>query len=179
MRRGDTIIEVMLAMALLGAVILGVMGVMNYAHSQLETSLNRSHTQAVMESQLDIVRYARDQFVLNVQPPNPGRNLWDDLAPHIHSSAPNATVCADNRNDSWAGDHLSITSTAAGFAVANASAAQRLSDFQPEPGDGMWVELGESVTPGMIDVAIKACAVGLGSQPELESKIIITLVDPR
>lgn len=176
MRRGDTIVEVMLAMAMLGAVVIGVMGVMNFSHATLEASLDRTRVQALMESQLDLVRYARDQKVLDVASPNPGRDLWDDLV--IATDPLNGTVCADNQNATWANPNskMIIVPNGADFAVSNA--VNRRSDYQPQPGEGMWVEIGEG-TNDMLEVAVKACWAGLGSRPDQQAKITLTLVDPR
>lgn len=177
MKRGDSLVEVMLAIALLGAVVVGIISIMNYSHANLQASLDRTRVQALMEAQLDAVRYARDQFVLNVPSPNPGRDLWTALATRIHSAPPNATVCADNSNSSWPGAKFAIVKSGAGFTVPAVAVAQRKSDLQPQPGNGLWVELGQNGE--FIEATAKACWSSLKSAPDQEAKIVVRLVDPR
>lgn len=62
-QRGDTLIEVMLAIAITATVVVMIMGLMNTGLASLQGSIERSQVRSAMQGQLAALQYIRDDYL--------------------------------------------------------------------------------------------------------------------
>lgn len=180
LQRGDTLIEVMLAVVILSAVTLGGFSIMNKGLGVSYGVLERTETRAQVSQQLELLTYIRDQYA-------------QSIASGSGASAYPATLWTDIRNNR-ASNLAAANSTAptsctpstiaqAFYITQNPDTTYKLTTYVPStpatiptPGNGLWIEAVPSpgtVTIGYIDFYVKACwdAV-VGGQKETISSTV-------
>lgn len=176
--RGDTIIEVLFALAVLGAVIAITINLMNSGFATMMSSMDRTNTQAIMNGQAALLRAARDKYIEG------DTAAWDTIrTTYVNTLAAKPGACG-------------ATDPAAVRFYMNPSAAKpwmpvdrssfpvlRIATY-PRPGDGMWIEAykvdpdGAGTQPNYYDFYIKACWRGYGDNSvKQEAKMVVRLYD--
>lgn len=180
LQRGDTLIEVMIAIAILSAVTLGGFSIMNKGLGISYGVLERTETRAQVSQQLELLSYIRDQYAQSIASGNGAANypatLWTDIR-NNRGSDPTAA-------NSTAPDACTPSTLAKGFFIEqNPDTTYKLTTYTPSnpatiptPGNGLWIEAvpspsGVSIT--YIDFYVKACwdAV-VGGQKETISSTV-------
>ena len=179
-QRGDTLVEVMLSMALLGLVSVGVFSVMQRGVGLAQNALERSQTRTEISAQAEMLNYLRDQYATAVAKGSSTTiypmNVWASIK----------TRALANRNT--APTSVSDCSTTAPTIMANSfvidisSGTIALTPFTTAsyaPGNTIWVEpVGSpaSANPAFqnyIDLYIKTCyASSFGGAPQLMSTVV-------
>lgn len=76
-QRGDTLIEVLVAIAILSLAVVLAQSIMNHGQSIALRSVERTSAQSMMNSQLSYIRYARDEFM--VDETSAGGHMWQKI----------------------------------------------------------------------------------------------------
>lgn len=171
--RGDTLIEVMLAVVILSVVTLGGLAVMNKGVATAYAVLERTETRYRVSQQIELLTYIRDRYADSVAT-NTGVNaypaaLWTQIrstkaggSTAANSTAP--TVCAPNANSFYVEQNPDTTYKITNYGVSNPQTT-------PVAGNGLWVEAVAS--PGAVEVSyidfyVKACwEAVVGGQDEM------------
>lgn len=168
-QRGDTLIEVLLAIGILTAAIVGGLAIMNRGNAEAYNALERSQVRAEVAGQAEMLHYLRDQYLLaraNNQQPVSGTpaGLWEEIRTTYATDedTPDQGDCSEPRAGSFfintSGTDLAIN--------AFSYPANEATDAAAVAGNGLWIE---AVTPaayvgaqpapqyGYIDFYVKAC----------------------
>lgn len=160
-QRGDTLVEVAIAMAVLGLVLASTLTVINRSLYGVMNAVERTAARGEVNSQVEMLRYVFDtQTGINRQVANDiidmTKNSTDSGMSNIASRG-----CAVGSGGFYLGmsndatEPISVTKYDATDSVADNVAAA------PHPGDGIWVEgvkHGPSGSvPGYIDFYVRAC----------------------
>jgi len=179
--RGDTLIEVLVAITVLSAVIVGGLWIMNFGYSIANNAVERTQVQATMNGQLALISYARDAYLrANQQPTDAGSQMWQAISAKIVNGAGNnnphcnGTAPAPGNNSFYLNDNLASLGTASVVNYSGAAATTLAA-----PGAGMWVEArraGGSIP--YVDFYVKACWQAIGSAPQQEARTVMRLYVP-
>lgn len=188
-QRGDTLIEVLLAVSLLSAVIIIIVAMMNRGTAIALDAVERSQVTAYMTEQSEALQYIRDSYA-NAEPDDQDEYpaaLWTDLL-NLADVPVNANPCAVNTNPFYiertiSGLDNTVTVDVANFNpnTINAASPDFVETFA-QPGSGLWVEAERPTTnpTGLtyVDFHIKACWQGINSGPKSQAKTIVRLYHP-
>lgn len=178
--RGDTLVEVLIAVAVLSVAIVGGLGIMNFGYSLANNAVERTQVQASMNSQLAMISYARDAYIqANKQPSSGGSRAWQAIMSHVTTGAPNTSVCNGATPQPSGGFYVKediATLDTASVTPFNGAAATTLA----QPGSGMWVEgrqAGGSVH--YVDFYVKSCWSPIGANADQTSRTVMRLYVPQ
>ncbi len=177
-QRGDTLVEVLIAMAVLAIVTVGSFSLMNKGVAMMYESMERSEARLLIDRQIESLTFARDQYLLGQIP---GANLsgaslvaataWQAIkSASPVTASPAAGNCSDTSNafslQRDASNNLKLVS-----GVTNAIAA----GF-PSPGDGIWIQKINSPVSAKIpyiDFYVRACwPQSTSSVTQVESSVV-------
>lgn len=184
--RGDTLIEVLLAMAILSAIIVGAITMMNRGHAIARDSLERSQVTALMTEQAEMLRYVRDSYdPSETGPLVPPASLWEDLTNNWTANAEDAG-CKANANPFYLRKTLNpsgqVEPEIVDFDESTIdSGSSNYVETHAKPGSGLWVEAEPPAGAGgveYIDFYIKGCWSPSGEGPQQEAKTIVRLYMP-
>lgn len=180
MRResGDTLVEVLIATAILAAAVVAGLGIMNFGFGVILNAIERTQVQATMSSQISLVRYARDAYIRAGQTGagGGGAAVWEAILNGTPSTY-NQTVCNANGtpNTSAANRPFYISEDGGTITLGNPAAATTI----PEAGKGLWVEaVRRSATTNYIDVYVKACWHPAAGSTNEEARTVVRLYVP-
>ena len=171
--RGDTLVEVLVALSVLAIVLVGIFSLMNKGVARVYDSMERVEVRAVIDRQIESLIYARDEYIKSLTAGS-SANVYDTAA---------ANAWRNIRNNSWVNRVSSVTAVdqcystsppsqaffidrATAIGGENVIVAKRLDPGQkgvalnfPEPGKGLWIQKRvDSTSPvPYIDLYIKAC----------------------
>ncbi len=175
---GDTLVEVLIATAVLAAAVVGGLGIMNFGFGLILNSIERTQVQAGINSQLSLIQYARDAYVRADRDGTVagGPAVWQAVLDNATSSY-SKDVCTgvgvpatnSGRNPFYIKDDG--TAYQAGVPATATSA--------PTAGSGLWVEaVRPSVTTNYIDFYVKACWQPSAGTTNQESRSAMRLYVP-
>lgn len=183
--RGDTLVEVLIAIAILSMAVVAAQAVMSHGQSIALRAAERTTVQGTVNSQFSYLRYARDEYIS--QPASAGGQMWSRIVSNYAiSGSSTAQVCDTNpanrypyREDGM----FYINETAALSATAPAAFANAATTYPlvgspqrpqsaidiPSPGKGVWLvaRKGGSPPTEYIDFYAKACWTSLAG-PAME-----------
>jgi len=179
-QRGDTLVEVLIATAILGAGIVGGLTIMNFGYAVANNAVERTQVEATMNSQLAFMRYARDAYVrAGQQPTDTASQLWVAIMGRVTTAASSQAVCNGTApqpvNGFYINDNLATLSSASVVAYSGAAASGLAA-----PGSGMWIE-GRQASGGSVkyvDFYVKACWQAIGNNPQQEARTVLRLYVP-
>lgn len=182
--RGDTLIEVLVAIATLAVVVVGAFSLMSRGVSQMYDSMERSQVRMLLNSQIDALTYARDEYTRSLQPSLTGistesdaaaQEVWDDVQTNVTSltTAPSLDGCsdADAANAFWI--------DTSGLLLLKKTGFKALSDGFPAPGSGIWIQKIDH-SGGSIpykDFYVRACWTPTGSSVTQVISTVVRLYD--
>lgn len=175
-QRGDTLIEVLMAVAVLSLVIVGSITLMTRGLEAAQSALEHSEARASVNSQLEMLRYLRDQYSTN--------KASADAATWL------AIVGGSNVNPTDYASGCNVTPAKSGTAFYLDKSTGPVQDVpfdatkQPTtfatPGKGMWIEATPSnaISPAYIDFVVRACWQALGGGAMQQTVTAERLYDP-
>lgn len=174
-QRGDTLIEVMFSAAVLALLIVLSIGIMNGGTAQSERSVEGTFVRQSIDSQTELLRYARDSYV---NKDDGGADLWNTIKGQEIPTPMNFTSLAANCLPQ--AGHKAFWMTADGGAVTAVTATPVASpDTYAAPGHGMWIEATpQSNTANYIDFYIYACWDSPSNGPKATTGTIVRLYAP-
>lgn len=183
---GDTLIEVLVAIAVLGAIITIAYGVMNQGFATAQNSLDRTNAQNVMNGQAALLRAAHKRAS------NGNPAYWNAIVSRLQSGAQVADGCASGARANLFFLNPDTAYNPAAPATSGPLAPQLYPTTVPlvrqgtvaRPGDGMWIELyreGAAADGYTYTFYIKSCwdaTFGDGSSVQRQAKTIVRLYEP-
>lgn len=186
---GDTLVEVLIATAILGAAVVAGLGIMNFGFGVILNSIERTQVQASVNSQLSFIQYARDAYVRaerqGTQPGGP--KVWSDIVTAANTTTTYSTnVCnASGGPDTNAGKkpfYIEIRDDAS-------TPPQKITEYVPmttfpaasavpTAGNGLWVEAVRPAGTNYIDFYVKACWQPVAGSTNQESRSAMRLYVP-
>lgn len=164
--QGDTLVEVLLAFAILSLVTVSAFAVMNRGVGEAQNSLERSQVRTYANQQIELATYLRDQYTQALA--NGGNvaaypaNLWGAIK--VRAAAATA-VTAVNQCSSVMGNSFYLTRNATTNVIElnSFTSANLVTPTIARPGSGMWIEPVASTPTGhiayqkYIDLYVKSC----------------------
>ncbi|HEU5187666.1 MAG TPA: hypothetical protein VFT87_04125 [Candidatus Saccharimonadales bacterium] len=156
---GDTLIEVLLAVVILGAVIVASIAIMNRGLTAAQTSVEHSQVRLEINSQFEMLRQARDAYIKDSASAN--GQTWAALVTAIPPTATLAYGAGCTTNQPGEDFYLMQTATQIERRTYNDTPAA----LAATPGQGLWIEAKKSDTAvkPFVDFVVRACWVGPGS----------------
>lgn len=180
-QRGDTIIEVILAVAIFSLVAVGAMSLMNSGISMAQRSLEITQVRHQVDGQAELLRYVSSNGV----PGGEGGSLWDEIKDRYvadeATSILNETSCPA-RDSQWFSLLANGTNIVAseGYLVAPATYA-RVNHLElggvTAGSEGISIQLVEAQGGGAYDAHIQACWYTPGSPRPATIGTIVRLYD--
>lgn len=177
--RGDTLVEVLMAVVILSLVIVGAITLMARGLSAAQVAVEHTQVRMSISGQTEMLRYLRDAYLED--PDGAAADTWASL----FSGSP---VYADNNASSFGGP-CGVTAGKAGFYLEQTGADVNVLPFDPliqpatvaTPGQGLWVEATRSpssISPAYVDFQLRACWDGIGSSADQQTITGVRLYDP-
>lgn len=187
--RGDTIIEVMLAITIFSMVVVGALLLMNQSMAIAQRSVEVTQVRAQIDAQAEMIRHAHQQYIAD--PAANSTSLWGE----IKKQAVANVQYAGDRNTVNGSTCPAQRSDIEGFFLLREGAQQgtfdRVTQYQPaltfsrlngQVAQGLWAQI-VKVTGGdaqnAYDVYIQACWDSVGSDMPVTIGTIVRLYDPR
>lgn len=184
-QRGDTLIEVLLAITVFGVAVVGAFSLMNRGVTQMYDSMEKSEVRLLLNRQTESLTYARDQYLhrlsgiaLTNQHDIAAADLWvalsaidpvDDVPALDNCSNTHNAFSIDRTVDASGDVYISLNSSVTGLA----------SDF-PSPGDGIWMQKIESDATALVpykDFYVRACWIQASSSQQQVLSTVVRLYD--
>ncbi len=183
-QRGDTLVEVLVAIVVLGMVIVGAITIMTRGLAAGQQALEHSQVRQSVASQIQMLQILRDQYAAN--PASVNGSVWASIVSTSNEQP------IDYTND------CTVTSakSASAFYLQNTGTQIQQTLFDPtlkpvaaaQPGQGLWIETirshedpsspSNSIRPGYIDFVVRACWQGVGSAVQEQTVTGTRLYDP-
>ena len=127
-QRGDTLIEVMLAISILGIVSVTTMSIMNRSTLQIMDTLERTAVRSDINSQIELLNYTRDHYQSST--------AWSGIVGKSTTSTAavdNADSCTPTSNSFY------LTQDGDGVKV-NSNSINKNAGGRATPGNGIWID---------------------------------------
>jgi prepilin-type N-terminal cleavage/methylation domain-containing protein len=178
-QRGDTLVEVLMAIVVLSMVIVGAITVMSRGLKASQLAVEHTQVRLQINAQQEMLRYLRDGYLSD--PNSTAGQTWKGL----FGGAPlYANTTATNYNDA----SCSVTAGKNGFYLTQTGGVVGVNAFNASnkpaayalPGQGMWIEMTRStgISPAYVDVVFRACWSGIGDSADQQAVTVIRLYDP-
>lgn len=159
--RGDTLVEVLVALAVLGVVIVGAFSLMNRGVAQVYDSMERSEVRMLINQQTESLTYARDMYRDPLSSPGydqAAKTVWEGVRDNVSSLTTGVPALTSSCNTTpqyafWVDDST-------GSLVLKQGVSKVTADAFPSPGAGIWIQKIDSpaaVAVPYIDFYIRAC----------------------
>lgn len=175
LQRGDTLVEVLVSIAILGLVIVGAITIMNRGLSSTQTALEHSQVRLLINSQYEMLKQLRDSHAEDST--SDLGELWHQIVASSNTSvASYADDCAVSSGKQ--GTAFYLQSQSATISVTPYTATS-VPVGLPSPGSGIWIEPAKSTTvsPPYMDFVIRACWLGTNDVNE-RTVTAVRLYDP-
>ncbi len=167
LERGDTLVEVLVALSVFGIILVGTFALMNKGMAQMYDTMERSEVRLLLNRQTEMLTYARDMHmqqlggsVLTAPHDTAAATLWNTIKglPSV-GGAPNMSSCGNGNNTT--SNAFAVTTAANGSLthITNANIRAQASAV-PAPGDGLWIQKVRSGSGNPVpytDFYIRAC----------------------
>lgn len=173
--KGDTLVEVLAAIAILGLVIVGAITIMTRGLAAAQTALEHSQVRLLISGQYEMLRKLRDEYIRD--PASSSGQLWHTIVGASNTNVPSyGNDCAIASNKAGTTFYLDQQSTQITRTIYNSAV---LPAGVPTPGNGFWLEPAKSTgfTPPYIDFVIRACWQGIGGVDQ-RTVTAVRLYDP-
>lgn len=176
-QRGDTLVEVLMAIVIMSVVIVGAITMTSRGLGAAQIALEHTQVRTSINSQIELLQYLRDEYVRNDQSANAA--VWRSI------------VIDNNQTNSTYNETCEVTpgKESGAFYLSRTGVTITKQAFNPslkpatiaEPGTGMWIEAKKSpnaIQPGYIDFVVRSCWQASGSGGEQRVVTAIRLYDP-
>jgi prepilin-type N-terminal cleavage/methylation domain-containing protein len=178
-QRGDTLVEVLMAIVVLSMVIVGAITLMSRGLKASQLAVEHTQVRLQINAQEEMLRYLRDGYISDLN--SAAGQSWVSL----FSGAPlYASTTASNYDDT----SCNVTSGKTGFYLTQTGGTVTVNQFDSSnkpatfalPGQGLWMEMTRStgIWPAYVDVMFRACWSGIGDSTDQQAVTVIRLYDP-
>lgn len=160
-QRGDTLVEVLMSLMVLSIVIVGAVTLMARGMQSAQIALEHSETRQAVNSQIELLRYLRDQYAINAT--SADGVTWASIISTSNTNATDYTGCVVSPSKSGTAFYLERP---AGTVVKTTFDINQKPPTFATAGKGLWIEADPSnagVSPAYVDFVIRACWMGSGS----------------
>jgi prepilin-type N-terminal cleavage/methylation domain-containing protein len=180
LQRGDTLVEVLMAIVVLSMVIVGAITLMARGLSAVQVAVEHTQVRLGMAGQTELLHYLRDAYLTD--PLGPAGQVWSGLfagSPRYADTTPSAY-----------NDDCTVTNSKVGFYLQQSGNTVTAQTFDPNnlpttvasPGQGLWIEATRSaagISPAYVDFQLHACwpTLGIGSATQ-QTVTVERLYDP-
>lgn len=174
-QRGDTLVEVLMAVVIISVVIVGAITMMNRGLMAAQVALEHSQVRLSINGQIDMLRYARERFI-ETGSTSVSAQQWSAI---ITATDLQPIVYDDTCNVSGSKQPFYMTTSASNVYRNTYTASSP--DTVAIPGSGLWIESVNSpngVKPAYTDFVIRACWQGSGSTGRQRTVTAVRLYDP-
>lgn len=189
--RGDTIIEVMLAITIFSMVVVGALLLMNQSMAIAQRSVEITQVRAQIDAQAEMIRHVHQRYIANPSANASSSSLWGDIKKQAVANVQyagdravtNGSKCPTQRSD------------IEGFFLLREGAQQgtfnRVTQYEPpstyakldgQIARGLWAQIVKvrgGDAQNAYDVYIQACWDSVGSDAPVTIGTIVRLYDPR
>lgn len=173
-QRGDTLVEVLMAVVIISVIIVGAITMMTRGLAAAQIALEHSQVRMAINSQIEMLRFARDSYVSDAN--DPDALQWSSI------------ISGSNANAITYDSSCTVSGSKQGFYMTKNSNQVLRNDYTastPEKaataGSGLWVEAVTSQTgvkPAYVDFVVRACWQGSGSAGKQQTVTAVRLYDP-
>ncbi|MGD8374057.1 MAG: prepilin-type N-terminal cleavage/methylation domain-containing protein [Candidatus Woesebacteria bacterium] len=178
-QRGDTLVEVLMAVVILSLVIVGAITMMSRGLSAAQIAVEHTQVRQSINGQTEMLRYLRDAYLLDKN--GSAAQAWESLFS-------GSSLYANNVPSSYGGA-CAVTANKTGFYLEQSGSNVNVIAFDSAnkpttvalPGQGLWIEATRSasgISPAYVDFQIRACWQGVGSSAEQQTVTVERLYDP-
>jgi len=178
-QRGDTLVEVLMAIVVLSIVIVGAITVMSRGLKASQLAVEHTQVRLQVNAQEQMLRYLRDSYLSD--PTSAAAQTWTSL----FTGSP---LYAGTTTSNYNGTSCAVTSGKNGFYLTQSGGVVSVNAFNPvlkpttyaQPGQGLWVEMTRStgISPAYADILLRACWSGIGDAADQQAVTAIRLYDP-
>ena len=162
--RGDTLIEIMLALSVLGIVVVGCMSTANRLNATMLDNIDRTAVRSDINSQTELLNYVRDHSSQSA--------VWNGIKTKTATDASTIGASCTKNDNSF---YLDIKDGSVAVTYGTNFSGKNESG-RAKPGSGIWVDavyVAGSSSPSYIDFYIKACWARFGSGPSAQSTNVV------
>lgn len=175
-QRGDTLVEVLMSIVVLSMVIVGAFTLMSRGLQAAQIALEHSETRQEVNSQIELLRYLRDQYATNSSSADAA--TWAGIISTSNSSPTDYSGC-----------NVTTAKAGTGFYLSRVGGVVQRNVFDPSQqpptyataGKGLWIEAAPStgISPGYVDFVVRACwTASGGSGGQQQTVTAVRLYDP-
>jgi len=161
--RGDTLIEVLVAVSVFGVIVVGAFSLMSRGVAQMYDSMERSEVRLLLNEQVEALTYARDQHLVSqsggllaTQYDIEADRAWQG----VEAEFPQASVPALNAGCDDQENAFLLLIDGSGYIQHSNTILSPIADGFPSPGNGIWmqkIDSDASAKVPYIDFYIRAC----------------------
>ena len=173
-QRGDTLVEVLMAIVILSVVIVGALTMMSRGLAAAQVAVEHSQVRASVNGQIEMIRFARDAYLKNAT--DPSASEW------------NAIVASSNANAITYDSSCHVSGTKQAFYMTKNDTQVVRNPYTVStpatvatPGAGLWIETVASpggIKPAYLDFIIRACWQASGDAGRQQTVTAVRLYDP-
>lgn len=165
--RGDTIVEVMIALAVLSASLMITLTIMSRSQSNLLEGINRTEIRAAINSQSELLNYFHDSY---------NNSQWKLIKEKIKKNTETIETesCTTNQGYSFYIDNNNVVKD-----LENNGQNINPREHPVAPGNGIWIDAVRNTTNELpyIDFYIKACWSSLVDFNQSRSSTVVRIYD--
>lgn len=183
LQRGDTLVEVLMAIVIMSVIIVGTLTIMSRGLASGQLSVEHSQVRLHVNGQLDLLTYLRDQYLID--PNSAAAATWKQILDNTNTQP-------FEYDGTCAPTPAKLGPTNTTFYLTKAAGVVTRQPFNPAltpatiaiPGRGLWVEARnalQATNPPYVDLVIRACwaaSGGLGEQLTVTAIRLYTPYDP-
>ena len=178
-KRGDTLIEVMFAVSVFGAMMVGGLAIMNGSYARTMASLQLTMARNAIDSQAEALRFVNGAAISHKgDTPNRNNDIWTRVVGRSRTgSASNLNQCPRTGTEIQGLNGFFLNTSGGGFEYSeNLTMAQTFPQIVGNQAQGLWVEPIRGT--GYFDFHIRACWVAPGNQAPTTLGTIVRLYAP-
>ncbi len=173
--QGDTLVEVMLAIAVLGVAVVGTMTIMNKSTLQMMDTLERTAVRTSINSQSELLNYVRDNSK------GESSAVWAAIKSRtVTSTSTISDACKYNSTTSFYLSRSNNSLDTVTLTAINSNASAKNTTGKAVIGTGIWIDAVRSTGGSIpyIDFYVRACWTRLANSADSRSATIVRLYDP-
>ncbi len=176
-QQGDTLVEVLMSLMVLSIVIVGAVTLMARGMQSAQIALEHSETRQAVNSQIELLRYLRDQYAIN----SAGADgvTWASIISTSNTNATDYTGCVVSPSKVGTAFYLERP---VGIVQKTTFDINQIPPTFATPGKGLWIEADPSntgISPAYVDFVVRACWAGIGTLGGQQQTVTaVRLYDP-
>ena len=173
--RGDTLVEVLMAVVIISVVIVGAITMMNRGLAAGQVALEHSQVRLAINSQIEMLQFARNEYIRNTS--SPSAVQWKAIV-----TASDQQPVNYDQTCNVSGTKTGFYLTKSGTQVTRNTYTPNIPGNIPTAGTGIWIESVLSpngLAQAYVDFIIRACWQASGNAANQQRSVTaVRLYDP-